>query len=139
MRYAKTESQLFVALEPGEAVQGSLVALAGQLGIGAAWVQGIGVIDRLELGYYRRETKDYLTQTFDGDFEVLSLNGNLSTKEGAPFLHLHGSFSGPDFAVRGGHFVGGRVSVAAEFVLAPAPLSLPRKYSPQLNLFLWDL
>ncbi|OGH00991.1 MAG: hypothetical protein A2600_00985 [Candidatus Lambdaproteobacteria bacterium RIFOXYD1_FULL_56_27] len=139
MRYAKTESQIFVSLEPGEAVQGSLVALATELGLGAAWVQGIGVIDRLELGFYQRETRDYKTQRFDGDFEVLTLVGNLSTKEGAPFLHLHGSFSGPDFLVRGGHFLGGQVSVSAEFVLQPSSLPIQRKYSPQSNLFLWDL
>lgn len=81
---------------------------------GVLW--GIGGAQRLELGFYDLDRKEYIKKIFSGgSFEALSLTGNFVFISEKPFLHIHGSFAGKDFKSFGGHVfeldVGGTLEV----------------------------
>lgn len=50
---------------------------------------GIGSLRNPVVGYYSEEEKRYRSIELSGTFELLSLNGNISLKDGKPFAHLH--------------------------------------------------
>ncbi|MDT8446406.1 MAG: DNA-binding protein [bacterium] len=139
MKYKTNATALYLSLSPGEEIITCLSDLARREGLEAAWVVGIGVAKDLELGFYRGQSQDYLTRRFAGDYEILSLTGNLSLKDKVPMVHLHGSFSGEDFGVIGGHFMAGTISAAGEFWVYPGSEPLHRAFAPSLNLHVWDL
>ncbi len=81
----------------------------------AAIVAGIGMLENIEIGRY--DGKEYLTEKVQPSSEILSLQGNVSMKEGKPFVHLHVSFADEDMSARGGHLFNGTVSMTIELVM----------------------
>jgi predicted DNA-binding protein with PD1-like motif len=81
----------------------------------AAVVAGIGMLSSIEIGRY--DGNEYERETVSPSSEILSLQGNVSMKEGEPFVHLHVSLADEDMNARGGHLFGGTVSMTIELVL----------------------
>ena len=81
----------------------------------AAIVAGIGMLENIEIGRY--DGKEYLTENIQPSSEILSLQGNVSMKEGKPFVHLHVSLADEDMSARGGHLFNGTVSMTIELVM----------------------
>jgi len=64
--------------------------------------------------------------------------GNISLKDGNPFMHLHGTFSDKDFNVVGGHFFHGIISVTGEFFISKmGNLEIQRKHNPETGI--WEI
>jgi MFS family permease len=61
-----------------------------------------------------RESREYLTRRFEGDFEIGALTGNFSELDGKPYLHCHAVIGARDFAAFTGHLTRGIVSVTCE-------------------------
>lgn len=57
---------------------------------GAGAIHGLGAADHVELGLFRTDVKQFVGHTYDGMYEIASLNGNISQMEGKVYLHLHG-------------------------------------------------
>lgn len=123
-----------VCLESGDRVRESLESLCLHLGLEGAEVSGIGGLSDPELGYWRRG--EYQRQILAGNWELLSLLGNISLYQGKPFAHLHVSLAGPDLMVRGGHFFEATVTATAEIFLRPCQ-PLPRAWDEQVGAGLW--
>ncbi len=81
----------------------------------AAVVAGIGMLRDIEIGRY--DGRDYEKEIVEPSSEILSLQGNVSMKEGEPFVHLHVSLADEDMDVMGGHLFKGTVSMTIELVL----------------------
>ncbi len=81
----------------------------------AAIVAGIGMLENIEIGRY--DGKEYITEIVEPSSEILSLQGNVSMKEGKPFVHLHVSLADEDMSARGGHLFNGTVSMTIELVM----------------------
>ncbi len=81
----------------------------------AAIVAGIGMLENIRIGRYNG--KEYATEKVQPSSEILSLQGNVSMKEGKPFVHLHVSFADEDMSARGGHLFNGTVSMTIELVM----------------------
>jgi predicted DNA-binding protein with PD1-like motif len=74
----------------------------------------------VELGYYHLEHKDYLRKTFsEMDYELISLTGNISLKDGNPYIHVHAALGDNQFRVFGGHLFEAEVAVTAEVSIIP--------------------
>jgi uncharacterized protein len=108
---------LIVVLEPGEELHTSVIRAAKIHGIQGGLISAIGAVDDLELGYFRLPEKTYDRMTTRDRLEVISLTGNLALKDGAPFLHVHGVFSGPDFKAFGGHVFRAVASITLEVMV----------------------
>ena len=81
----------------------------------AAIVAGIGMLENIEIGRYNG--KEYAKQIVLPSSEILSIQGNVSMKEGKPFVHLHVSLAEEDMSVKGGHLFNGTVSMTIELVM----------------------
>ena len=100
----------------------------------AAILCGIGMLEDMEIGRY--DGREYTRINEPDSCEILSLQGNVSMKEGEPFVHLHVSYADHDFKAAGGHLFSGRVSMTIELVVLPLESGLVRK--PAGGVF-WQL
>ena len=139
MQFKKEKDFYIVSLDLGEKIHESLGRFASSEKLTSWWHQGIGVLKDPHLGFYDIKNKKYLEKDFQGDFEILSISGNLTEKEGKAFIHSHVSLSGPDFTAIGGHLFEATIGAAAEFAIWPAGQSITRKFDPASGLFVLDL
>ena len=119
MEYLKTPEAYVVRLKRGEEILESLTDLCLKESITLASVNGIGACDLAEVGVYEVDRKEYLKTTLTGSMEILSLQGNITRKDGKPYLHLHAVLCGEDCRCMGGHLNKARISVTCELVIRP--------------------
>ncbi len=139
MKYNKVDDKIFVSIDKGELVNQSLLNVAEKEGLNSGWVNGLGAISNIEIGYWDIEEKIYVKKLFDEDYELLSLIGNVSLVDNKPFIHTHISFSDTKFKVYGGHLFDAKVIAAAEFCIFTAEYHLHRKLNCDIGLSLWDI
>jgi len=97
----------FVRLERGTDMLQELNEAATKLGVEAGTIQAIGAVSELVIGYFDQHRKEYRTNSLPSPFEIASGLGNVSQKDGKPFVHLHVVATGPDGATAGGHLMEG--------------------------------
>lgn len=106
-------------------------------GIGGARIAAVGALEDPELACYDLPAKKYYNKTFEGIWELLSADGNITLKDGQAFMHMHVAISGHDYAVYGGHLVDGRVGVVCEMFVDPLAAPLARSMSEDVGLPVW--
>ncbi len=112
MYVAETDHDIVVRLEDGEDVHASLQSLGLTAG---AVVAGIGMLREVTLAFWNGS--EYVEHLVKGPVELLSLQGNLSRKEGDPFVHLHAVLGREDGTVVGGHLMKATVHETNEIVI----------------------
>lgn len=132
------ERVLMGRLGPGEDVLEGLTAVSVENGIRAAVLQAVGATREAVLGFYDQEDLAYRDHRFDAPMEILSLTGNISLKDGSPFVHVHAMLSDEQGRAFGGHVMPGTRVFALEYSLQvlDGP-ELAREYDPETHLFLW--
>lgn len=139
MRYARVGDTLLIRLMTGEAIVGSLLAVAEAEHIGAASVSGIGAAHDVELGYFDRAARQYERYTVHEELEVVSLSGTLGRQDGRPIAHVHAALSRRDGSLIGGHLFEGYAGATIELIVRPLPGELRRTKDESTGLFLLDL
>lgn len=137
MNYRIEKKYVFMTLNPGEEINKTFEDFAISRGIGSSWISGIGAIENPEIGYYSVEEKKYYKKIFTGEFEITSLIGNITIKEGKPYSHTHITFSDINFKVYGGHLFNAKVSAAGEFMLYLGDKDIGRRMDDGIGLPLW--
>jgi len=122
------------SLKAGAKVPEDIISLARRDKIHTARFEAIGGVDRLQLAYFNHETKKYEEQEYTEFLEVTTLLGNVTVKEGKPFLHVHGNFGRKDRSVIGGHVMSARVFPILEAVLTPTTNRALRRFDDDLGL-----
>lgn len=138
MEYRKFENTLIVRLDPDEEICEQLLLLAQKERITLASLNGLGAVKAFTVGVFNTETKEYLANTFEGPYEIVSLTGTLTTKDGVPYLHAHFAAGDDKGRVSGGHLNRAVISATAEIVLTLIPGTVERKFSEQIGLNLFD-
>jgi predicted DNA-binding protein with PD1-like motif len=128
-----------IRFERGDPFVESLAGFAEQQQIAAARVEGIGAFIDAQLGFYDLERKDYDRFSVDEDTEVLSLLGNLTSKDGRPWVHAHVSLGRRDGAALGGHLFEGHVAATLEVFVSEVPGELVREMDDEVGLALIGL
>jgi|WetSurMetagenome_2_1015567.scaffolds.fasta_scaffold108475_2 uncharacterized protein len=113
----------------GEELISALALFVEKEHIGAAAFTAIGAANDVTVAYYNLESKAYEDTRFEQkNMEVVNLTGNISYHEGKPAVHAHGSFSGPDLGVFGGHVKSMVISITCEVDLRPLKGRIERKH-----------
>jgi len=133
--------RLFVGRIPhGDDLLNSLTAFVREKGIRMGRLKMIGAVQKAVVGFYDEKEGKYINIQFDKPMEVLNLTGNVSIKDGEPFIHAHvtlGDEKGQSF---GGHLMEGTVVFAAEFVVEEFEgQDLERTFDKTTRLALWDI
>jgi predicted DNA-binding protein with PD1-like motif len=124
--------------ETGDDILPPLEAFAEAQGMTAAHFTGIGALERVTLGYFDWQAKDYLAMPLDEQVEVVSLIGDIARADGKPKVHAHIVVARRDGSAHGGHLLGGRVRPTLELILEESPAWLARRHDPRSGLALID-
>lgn len=138
MQYKKLEDTYVVRLERGEEVIQSLKELCEKEKIKVAEITGLGAADLVEIGLFNVKTKEYRTQVEEGMFEITSLVGNATRKEGEVYLHIHINFSDSSTITKGGHLVRAIISATGEIFVRKIEGEVNRKLSKEVGLNLLE-
>lgn len=139
MEYKKFDNVYAVRLEPGDEIIASLTELCNKEKILSATVQGIGAVNDVTVGYYSLEEKRYFTKNFRQQFEMIALNGNVTRKDGEPYLHLHIALSDEHYKFYGGHLNNAVISITAEIYISALNGELNRRINPETSLSILDI
>ena len=139
MKFRMDKSTAFMTLAKGDNINKTFESFAEVKGVGCAWLNGIGALENPEIGYYSLEDTSYHRKTFKGEYELTSLIGNITLKEGKPFSHTHITFSDTEFRVFGGHLFNANITAAGEFIMQFGSDEINREMNAEIGLPLWCL
>ncbi len=123
----------------GDEVMCQLGTFADYEGLTAASFKGIGAFRDVVLGYFDWERKEYAEIALDEQVEVLSLVGDVATKDGEPNVHAHVVVGKHDATAHGGHLVRAHVRPTLELILEESPAYLRKRHDDASGLALIDL
>lgn len=124
----------------GARLQDALVGLAKEHELKAAWLNAMGAFAWIELTEYNQTEHRYEKSHRFERCELLSMQGNLSEREGVPFWHLHATLSVREDGVDktyGGHVVDAEVFALELRIDCFDALTLRREHDPATGLQLW--
>ena len=117
MQYKQVDKDYFIYIEKNEKVMDTLTRFCKKEGISNARISGIGAIMDSEIGAYDTVGKEYIRKQFPEVWELVSFEGNVTLKDGEPFVHAHVVFSDHEMKTIGGHLFEMSVAAVGEFFL----------------------
>lgn len=131
MIFGKGERVLFFCFEDGEDFIHTLVHTLTENNLDSLVViSGIGMLRDFEIGWYNVSKKQYEKEMISVPHELIHISGNVSSKGGFPFPHLHVALAGPSRSAVGGHLFAGTVCNTTElFAVRTGDLKLIRDAS----------
>ncbi len=130
---------IVVRIDRGEEIVQSVKTICNKENVRLAGITAIGAVDHVVVGLYRVGEKKYYSNTLDGEREMTSLIGNVTTKDGEVYLHLHANFADSDGHVVGGHLNEAVVSATCELFIHTVKGSVERRADEITGLNLFEL
>mgnify|MGYP003179912980 FL=1 len=87
MEYKRFGNTIYLRLDPKEEILEEIGKVAKKENIRLAQVTGLGAINDFTAGVYNTVTKEYHSIQFQGAFEIVSLTGTVTRKDGDVYLH----------------------------------------------------
>ena len=139
MDYRRFGDKIVARIDRGEEIHEQLERIALREGVRLAEVSALGAVDDFTVGVYKVAEKQYYANSFQGPFEIVSLTGTISTKDGAYYAHLHMSAGNEKGEVFGGHLNRARVSATCEMVISVIDGTVERRFDPEIGLNLFEM
>ena len=139
MDYRRFGDKIVARIDRGEEIHEQLEKIALREGVRLAEVSALGAVDDFTVGVYKVAEKQYFANSFQGPFEIVSLTGTISTKDGAYYAHLHMSAGNEKGEVFGGHLNRARVSATCEMVISIIDGTVERRFDPEVGLNLFEM
>ena len=128
-----------LVFETGDEVAAGLLNFAHENNIKTAFFVGVGACQKVTLGFFDLEKKDYEKRAIDEQVEVMSIAGNIATYENEPKIHAHIVIGKRDSTAHGGHLIEAVVRPTLEIFVTESPLKLTRTLDVETNLPLIDI
>jgi predicted DNA-binding protein with PD1-like motif len=125
-------------LDHGRDIIGQITDLAVEKEIETGFLSVIGALSRAELGYYDQVSQKYIAIHIDEPVELVSCSGNVSLRDGQPFVHAHAVLSDKVGRVWGGHLNSGLVFAAELYMQELLGPHLKRVPDSITGLNLWS-
>lgn len=122
------------SLKAGAKLPDEILSIARKEKIATGRVEAIGGVDSLRLAYFNHKSKKYEEHDYAEFLEVTSMLGNITLKDGKPFLHAHGNFGRKDQSVVGGHIMSASVFPILEVVMTPTTNKALRRFDDGIGL-----
>ena len=116
---------------------GQITDLAEEKEIKTGFLSVIGALCRAELGYYDQVSQKYGEIQIGEPVELVTCLGNVSLRNGRPFVHAHAALSDRAGRVYGGHLNSGTVFAAELYMQELLGLNLERVPDSITGLNLW--
>ena len=134
MQSKQVDKTYFIFLEKDEPVMKTLTEFCRKNGIQNGEISGIGAVKNIEIGAFDPGSKSYIHKKFDKTHELISCMGNITLKDGEPFIHAHITFGDHDMNVKGGHVFEITVAVVGEFYIRNFDGSIYRELNRDIGL-----
>lgn len=139
MQCKKFGDTLAVRVDRGDELVSAIKSACEKQNVRFGTIAGLGAAGHVVVGLYRVAEKKFYSNTFDGEMEMVSLAGSVTTMDGKPYLHLHASFAKADGQVVGGHLNEAVISGTAEIFIRELPGEMNRRPDPVTGLNVFDL
>ena len=127
----------FARLDNGEDIISQITNLAEENEIKTGALSAIGALSRAELGYYDQLSHEYGKISLEEPVELASFCGNISLRDGRPFVHAHAVLSDRTGRTWGGHLVRGTIFAVEVYLQELSGLPLKRVPDSITGLKLW--
>ena len=134
MQYKKFGNSIIARFDRGEEICECIKRISTDENIKLASVSAIGAVGRFTVGVYLVDEKQYLSNDFSGNFEIVSLSGTVSTMNGDFYSHLHMSAADKKGNVFGGHLNRAVVSATCEAVITVIDGTVDRYFDESIGL-----
>ena len=103
-------------------------------------VEAIGAVRKACIGFYDQRKREYKFIHINEALEITGLNGNISIKDGEPFVHAHITLADSAGRTYGGHLAPGTVVFVCECLIEvfEGP-TLERGFDQETGLSLWGI
>ena len=137
--FEDANNRYIVSLDNYVELMEGLMSFCKHVGIQCGQVRGIGAISEATFRMYDPATKQYVDKTFTEQMEITNITGNISQKDGEPYLHVHATCSREDYSCVGGHLLSARINGACELLVDSfGDTSVGRKYDDETGLNLYE-
>ena len=134
MEFKKFGNKYIVRLDKGEEIVQTLKKFCKEQNIKLGWVKGIGAVNKATIGIYRPYYKKYYPMDLNGDYEITSLLGNISTMNEEIYMHLHINLSDIDYETFGGHLNSAIISVTGEIMIEAIEGNVDREFNEEIGI-----
>ena len=140
MEYRRFGQHIVVRMDRGEEILERVKQVALAEKIKLASIRALGAVNSFTVGVFKTKDKKYCSNSFEGDFEIVSLTGTINTMDGEFYCHLHMSAGDCEGKVFGGHLNRAVVSATCEMVISVMDGAVDRAFSDEigLNLFRFE-
>jgi predicted DNA-binding protein with PD1-like motif len=133
------QGRIFLArLDHGADIISQITNLAEENGMETGALSAIGALSRAKLAYYDQLSHEYDTFSLEEPVELASCSGNISMRDGRPFVHAHAVLSDRTGRTFGGHLTSGTIFAAELYLEELSGLPLKRVSDSITGLNLWE-
>ena len=138
MEYRRFGNKIVARIDRGEEILEKIKEIGISENIRLAHISALGAVGEVTVGVFKTGEKKYYANEFKGDFEITSLTGTITTKDGEFYSHLHMSVGDVEGRVYGGHLNKAVVSATCEMVIDIIDGAVERKFSEEIGLNLFQ-
>jgi hypothetical protein len=139
VRYQVFDDRIQIRGETGEHAADAVLEVLRREKVTYASLTGLGAVRWAKFAYYNATTRSYEEHEIDEQMEVISLVGNTTLRDGAPFIHWHVGLARRDMSMIGGHFLDAIVRPTLEIWLRRESAEIHRVFDEGSGLALMDL
>ena len=137
MEYRRFGDTIIARIDKGEEILEKIKELAIRENIKLASVTALGATNDFTVGVFNMKDKQYGSNNFTGDFEIVSLVGTINTMNDEFYTHIHMSAGNSTGKVVGGHLNRAVVSVTCEMVITVIHGKVDRYFDEKIGLNLF--
>ncbi len=136
-KYKQFGNSFVVSISNHAEITRAVAAFAKEHNIKAGTVHGIGAVKEAVLRFFDPATKEYVDKTFAQQMEISNLTGNISQKDGEPYIHLHITLGCADYSTISGHLLSAIIHGAGELAIEKFDGETGRYFDEETGLNLY--
>lgn len=138
MEFKKVDKNNYVIrIDRDEEVIDKITEFCREEKIKVGYITGLGAAKKVTIGLFDTTKKEYISHEYMGPMEITSLVGNVSTKDGEVYLHLHINLCDKEMRVIGGHLNSCVIGATGELYLTFFDNEVEREFSEEIGLNLY--
>ena len=137
MEYRKFNNTIVARIDKGEEILEKIKEITLKENIKLANINALGATNDFTVEVFKVDEKKYYSNTFKGNFEIVSLTGTINTMNDDFYAHLHMSAGNDKGEVFGGHLNRAIVSATCEMIINIIDGKVDRYHDDEIGLNLF--
>lgn len=138
MEYRRFHNTIVARIDKNEEILEQIKEIALKENIKLANINALGATNNFTVGVFKTEEKKYYANSFQGNFEIVSLTGTINTMNGEFYTHIHMSAGDEKGHVFGGHLNKAIVSATCEMIIQIIDGEVDRYFDEEIGLNLFQ-